>query len=314
MDQFKVDTGLCISINDIDSLTNKYLSTSSVISGVIKNIKNLSTEDKKQYVSIILDTRRGMEDQIKLLRNTIVNKVNMDISLTSMGEMGYLHPITLQINFLKSCFYGNGYEEFIINDIQSIDRNFTYLNIEDNHPCKEDHQSFFIDDNNLLCTQTSAVQSYIIEQKKQQAFKVFCINKVYRRDHSVRHSPMFHQVEIMSVDQNSNYSSMLKFIKNFLNVYFNREMEIRVRNSYFPFTYLSKEIDIKLNNKWLEVAGCGMIHPKIYQRFNIEPQTGFAMGFGIERLYMLKYNLTDIRYLYDVNKTNIYKLGQRYYL
>lgn len=225
-----------------------------------------------------------------------------------------MHPISLVIDEIIDIFTGMGFEVQEGPEIESDYYNFEALNIPEEHPAREMQDTFYISDGFLLRTHTSPVQIRVME-KNEPPLHVICPGKVYRRDSDITHSPMFHQVEGFVVDKDIHFGHLKGVLTEFLHRFYGENMAVRFRPSYFPFTEPSAEVDIQCvvcngkgcrvckNSGWLEVLGCGMIHPYLFSvvGYDKEIYSGFAFGLGVERLTMLKYAIDDIRLFYENN-------------
>ena len=186
-------------------------------------------------------------------------------------------------------------------EIESDYYNFDALNIPKHHPARADHDTFWFNPELLLRTQTSGVQIRTME-KKQPPIRIMAPGRVYRNDYDQTHTPMFHQIELLYVDKNANFTELKGLLHDFLRAFFEEDLQVRFRPSYFPFTEPSAEVDVMgKNGKWLEVLGCGMVHPNVLRNVGIDPNeySGFAVGMGVERLTMLRYNVTDLRAFFE---------------
>lgn len=221
----------------------------------------------------------------------------MEISISQGAE----HIIPCVINDIKRILTS---KQFTYIDAPELDTdwyNFTVLNIPENHPCRDAHQSFFCDNGKLLRTHTSNIESRVLVEYKEH-FSVFTIGRTYRRDDDATHTPMFHQLEMSICAKNNSIKELLNRIQWFLSEFFfegKQSVKIRLRPSYFPFTEPSYEIDMWFENKWLEIMGCGILHRNIFSNINQPFRQVMALGCGIERLTMLKYGIQDIRELYS---------------
>ena len=195
---------------------------------------------------------------------------------------------------------GAGYEVVDGEEIETDYYNFEALNIPAHHPARGMHDTFYFGDGSLLRTHTSPSQVHTMENQ-EPPIRVICPGRVYRRDSDLTHSPMFHQIEGLVVDQGISFSDLKGTIIEFLERFFERELEIRFRPSYFPFTEPSAEVDVMGKDGWLEVLGCGMVHPNVLSKSNIDPEkySGFAFGFGVDRLAMLMFEVRDLRLFFE---------------
>jgi phenylalanyl-tRNA synthetase alpha chain len=225
-------------------------------------------------------------------------------------DIGSLHPINQVKDFLMSMLADLGFQEVDGPEIESEEFNFDMLNIKKSHPARQMHDTFYIENkSHLLRTHTSPVQiRSMLETKPPLAFS--SAGKVYRKDDDATHLPMFHQVEGIYVDTDVTFANLKDLIHQILNNLFGKDVEIRFRPSYFPFTEPSAEVDIlSENGKWLEILGCGIVNPIVLKNCNIDSEkySGLAFGLGVERIAMLKYGVNDIREFY---KSNLDFLGQ----
>ena len=216
-----------------------------------------------------------------------------------------MHPITQVLENVIDIFEGYGFQTVEGPEVENNFYNFEALNIPENHPARDMQDTFYLDDNQLLRTHTSPMQVRIMENNNPP-IKIISPGKVYRCDSDVTHTPMFHQVEGLFVDENVSFANLKSILNNFCNDFFKKEIKTRFRPSYFPFTEPSAELDIEWENKngekkWMEVLGCGLVNPKVFESVNYDPNqySGFAFGMGIERLAMIKLGITDIRYFYQ---------------
>jgi phenylalanyl-tRNA synthetase alpha chain len=225
-------------------------------------------------------------------------------------EVGSLHPINQVKDFLLNMLADLGFQEVDGPEIESEEFNFDLLNIKKSHPARQMHDTFYVENkSHVLRTHTSPVQiRSMLETKPPLAFT--SAGKVYRKDDDATHLPMFHQVEGIYVDENVTFANLKDLIHKILHNLFGKDVEIRFRPSYFPFTEPSAEVDIlSVNGKWLEILGCGIVNPIVLKNCNIDPEkySGLAFGLGVERIAMLKYGVNDIREFY---KSNLDFLGQ----
>ncbi|CAL4042204.1 Phenylalanine--tRNA ligase alpha subunit [Buchnera aphidicola (Phyllaphis fagi)] len=304
---FKKAIDIIENINDLEALRVQYLGKKGHIQLEINKLKGISSENRKDFGKLINDIKKYIQKEIKIKKLyledlKIQNKIfleQIDISLPGRREdIGSMHPITQNIYYIESFFYKLGFD--IIHgglEIEDEFHNFEALNIPKYHPARNFQDTFWFDSVRLLRTQTSNMQIHIIKKKKLP-IKIIVPGKVYRKDCDQTHSPIFHQIEGLVIDKNINFSHLKWIINHFLNDFFNKNVKIRFRSSYFPFTTLSSEVDImQNNNSWLEILGCGMVHPNVLERFNIDSNiySGLAFGIGIERIIMLYYGVQDLR-------------------
>ena len=320
------------NLDNITNIRNRFLSKDSILFLEIKKILLLHQRRKKiigRVVTLLRDYIKNLIiRRIKSLQfiNTetgILFDKKIDVSLPGRSyKKGAMHPLSRNIKLLKDILKQNSFQHIDAPEIDSEWYNFTALNIKDNHPARALADTFYIDHSAfLLRTHTSNSQIRFM-QNNEPPIRIFSIGKVYRRDLDTTHSPMFHQLEVLVVSKIANIVELRTCIHNILCSFFSTsKLIMRFRSSYFPFTEPSFEVDILYNRnqvdhtnkeQWLEILGCGMINNEVLKNvgINSELYQGFALGFGIERLVMLKYNITDIRDFYngDVRWLDKYKL------
>ncbi|QCI16963.1 phenylalanine--tRNA ligase subunit alpha [Buchnera aphidicola (Aphis helianthi)] len=298
------------SIEILDGIKIKYLGKNGIFNNYIKKIKNFSFEEKKKY-SIILNTiKKKTISKIHIKKNELnklifekrIQKEKIDISLPGRYiKNGSIHPINYSISCIQHFFYKLGFESINGFEIEDEYHNFDALNIPKNHPARDNHDTFWLDKNRLLRTQTSTMQIRMMKSEKPPMRFIFP-GKVYRNDYDSTHTPMFHQVEGLIVEKNINFSNLKWIIYNFIYNFFNKKIPLRFRPSYFPFTTPSAEVDVMTDSKkWLEILGCGMVHPSVLKNVNINPEiySACAFGLGVERMTMLRYGISDIRSFFE---------------
>ena len=238
----------------------------------------------------------------------------IDVTLGGRGQdSGGLHPVTRTIERMEDFFGGIGFEVVEGPEIEDDYHNFEALNIPAHHPARAMHDTFYVDEHTVLRTHTSPVQVRVMENEAPP-LKIVCPGRVYRCDSDLTHTPMFHQLEGLLIDEESSFADLKGLIQDFLHAFFeNDQLSVRFRPSYFPFTEPSAEVDIQCVNcggdgcrvcshtGWIEVMGCGMVHPKVFEYSNIDTErySGFAFGMGVERLSMLKYGINDLRIYFE---------------
>jgi phenylalanyl-tRNA synthetase alpha chain len=185
-------------------------------------------------------------------------------------------------------------------NIEDDYHNFTALNIPENHPARQMHDTFYLNSGGVLRTHTSPVQIRAMEKGKPP-FRIFSMGRTYRSDSDMTHTPMFHQTEALYIDKNTNFGHLKWTVNEFVRQFFGKDFEMRFRPSFFPFTEPSAEVDIKWGERWLEIGGCGMVHANVLKNVGVDPKeySGFAFGMGIERMAMLKYNIPDLRQFFE---------------
>ena len=273
----------------------------------LKEMKNLDNDARadlnreNQTLRELFKTRQTEIENAVLMAG--LQKQKLDMSLNPMPEnIGTLHPLTHGLTEISGVLESFGYKMYTGPEIEDDWHNFTALNTPMHHPARDMQDTFFLSNGNVLRTQTSAIQIRAMETDGVP-IKMFGIGSTYRKEMDATHSPMFHQIEGLYIDENITMSDLIADVRAFLSRFFGIDnIELRIRPSFFPFTDPSIEIDMKWHgNKWLEIMGAGMVHPNVLRNCGIDPDMyqGFAFGFGWDRLVMLKYGLNDIRQFYD---------------
>ena len=297
------------SSEDLQKLKIKYLGKKGKITNLSKQLGKLDIKQRPKAGKKINEIKLLFEELNqsasqkieKKELETAISKEQIDVSLpVDSNHIGGLHPITRTIEKICSYFSAKGY---LIEDgpeIESEYYNFDALNIPQDHPARDMHDTFYLDSGKLLRTHTSPVQIHAIEKHKVP-LKILCPGKVYRSDSDPTHTPMFHQVEGLLIDENVNFGNLKKELIDFLNYFFEKNLQVRFRPSYFPFTEPSAEVDIMDKKGWLEIMGCGMVHPNVLEMSGIDSKkySGFAFGLGIERMAKLDFSINDMRVLFE---------------
>jgi len=294
---------------DLQDLKIKYLGKKGKISLLSKDLGKLPQSERPKAGKAINLLRIFFEEQSKVLSkeieqqeiNAILEKESIDISLPVASEnLGNLHPITKTIDKICQYFLSRGYSIEDGPEIESEYFNFDALNIPKDHPARDMHDTFYVGAETLLRTHTSPVQIRSI-LKSKAPLKIICPGKVYRSDADQTHTPMFHQIEGLLIDEKVNFGNLKQELTDFLNYFFGKKLKVRFRPSYFPFTEPSAEVDIMDKKGWLEIMGCGMVHPNVLIEAGVDPKkySGFAFGLGIERMAKLDYQMDDMRLLFE---------------
>lgn len=282
----------------------------SALTGWSKQMGRLDHDDKKMYGGWLHSVRsrinQALSDQQQQLEikalNAKLEAERIDITQPARGgTRGHLHPVTMITQRMQQYFVQAGFNVATGPEVESDYYNFEALNIPSHHPARAMHDTFYFDAHYLLRTHTSPVQ---IRTMKESAppIRIICPGRVYRNDSDQTHSPMFHQLEGLMVTESSTFAELKGLISEFLEAFFAKELTVRFRPSFFPFTEPSAEVDILDDNgKWLEVMGCGMVHPQVLTNCGIDSDkyTGFAFGMGIERFAMLYYGIDDLRLFFQ---------------
>jgi phenylalanyl-tRNA synthetase alpha chain len=306
----------------LDDVRVRYLGKSGVFTEQLKQLGKLPKEERpaagqeinkaKQALQQRIEARKGELEQAALTQRLAAERV--DVSLPGRGAgQGGLHPVTRTMRRIEEIFGGAGFRVAEGPEIEHDFYNFEALNIPAHHPARAMHDTFYFDDHLLLRTHTSPVQIRVM-QDAEPPLKVIAPGRVYRCDSDLTHTPMFHQVEGFMVDEQVTFADLKGVIIAFLQAFFERDdLAVRFRPSYFPFTEPSAEVDIQCvmcggegcrvcsKTGWLEVLGCGMIHPEVMRHVDIDSEkyTGYAFGMGVERLAMLRYGVNDLRLFFE---------------
>lgn len=288
----------------LTSLRNKYLARKGILPSIYAELVKLPVEHRKEVGLLLNEVKAQLENLIKhreLRAPKEERVVYPDISMPASGVgMGSLHPITLTLMQLESFFETQGFSCCdYTKELTTLYDNFDSLNILASHPSRSHSDTFYVGHNHVLRTHTSSAQQAILATCKPPS-RYLIPGNVYRRDSDTTHTPMFTQVEGLLLEPDWNYNHLLQLLRSFLLHFFGPQIELRVRPSYFPFTAPSAEIDIKQEDTWVEVLGCGVIHPKVLAHCKELPSgyQGLAFGMGVERLTCLKYGLKNLRTLY----------------
>lgn len=309
------------SLQELDAVRVRFLGKKGEITEQLKQLGGLSAEERpaagqfinraKEQVQNLLEARRVQLEQAEL--NAKLAAETLDVTLPGRGQTGGgLHPVTRTLQRIEHLFRQVGFEVAEGPEIESEFYNFEALNIPAEHPARAMHDTFYFPDGKLLRTHTSPVQIRVM-QERTPPLRVIAPGRVYRCDSDVTHTPMFHQVEGFMVDRDVSFADLKGMLNDFLQQFFERELAVRFRPSYFPFTEPSAEVDIACvicggdgcrvckHTGWLEVLGCGMIHPNVFAHVGIDNEryTGFAFGMGVERLTMLRYGVNDLRLFFE---------------
>ncbi len=304
---------------DIKQIKAKFLGKKGKVSELFKQMGGLGDEQKKEFGKNINKLKKYIEDsltdrqtQIKEIRKKeSLEKESIDVTLPARrGFLGSIHPITKTIIEIEDIFKSMGFDVETGYEIEYDRYNFEMLNIPKEHPARDMQDTFYINDNVLLRTHTSPTQIRVMENKKPPVMFI-SPGKVYRRDSDITHSPMFHQVEGLLIDKDIHFSDLKGVLSDFLRIFFG-DVPVRFRPSYFPFTEPSAEVDIGCiicggkgcrvcsNTGYLEVLGCGMVHPNVLKNVNYPDEyNGFAFGLGVERFAMLKYGIDNIKLFFE---------------
>lgn len=310
-----------LDIKSLEQIKIDYLGKKSSLSTLLRGLGELTPKERPLAGASINVAKKRITNEIERRQNEIVlieinsrlEKETLDITLPGRcSDKGSLHLVSQTIERIESFFTNIGFKVEKGPEIEDDYHNFEALNIPSHHPARAMHDTFYINQNNVLRTHTSPVQIRTMETQ-DPPLRIICPGKVYRCDSDLTHTPMFHQVEGLVLDKNISMANLKGIVIQFLNAFFEEDLPIRFRPSYFPFTEPSAEVDMQCANckgkgcrickdtGWLEVMGCGMVHTAVLSHCNIDPEkySGFAFGMGVERLSMLRYGVTDLRLFFE---------------
>ncbi len=308
------------TLEELDSVRVQYLGKKGSVSTQLKKLSDLDPSDRPRIGKEVNKLKKLVEHEIANKKNSLndekiksnIEDSSLDVTMPGRRTViGNKHPVSSTLNEIEKIFLNAG---FLVEDGPEIEdeyHNFTALNIPENHPARAMHDTFYFNAQYLLRTHTSPIQIRSMEQYGVP-IRVIAPGKVYRRDSDITHTPMFHQIEGLVIDKDINFTHLKGILHDFINTFFEDDMKLRFRPSYFPFTEPSAEVDLlSKDNQWLEILGCGMVHPKVLTNLGIDNEifNGYAFGMGVERLAMLKYGINDIRLFYenDLNFLNQFK-------
>jgi phenylalanyl-tRNA synthetase alpha chain len=311
-----------IDLKALDDSRVLFLGKKGELTDLLKGLGKLSKEERpvmgeaineaKVKIQNLIESRKVELEEVALQKRLLEERI--DVTLPGRNiEKGGLHPITQTLHHIQNIFAKAGFEIEIGPEIEDDFHNFSALNIPEHHPARAMHDTFYFDANTVLRTHTSPVQIRTLQRQKPPV-RVIAPGKVYRCDSDVTHTPMFHQVEGLIVDKEASFAQLKGLLIDFLRAYFEKDdLKVRFRPSYFPFTEPSAEADIECvicggdgcrvckKSGWLEVLGCGVVHPNVLSAVKIDPNefSGLAFGMGVERLAMLRYSVNDLRLFFE---------------
>jgi len=310
------------NLDALDQIRVDYLGKKGELTSLLKKLGQLPPDEKKTAGQDINNAKRDVQQAIELRKTELESEKlydrlvseRVDVTLPGRGQQaGGLHPVTRTMERIENIFSRLGFSVEQGPEIEDDFHNFEALNIPSHHPARAMHDTFYFDANTLLRTHTSPVQIRHMETSKPP-LRIIAPGRVYRCDSDLTHTPMFHQVEGLLVDENVSFADLMGTLADFLKQFFeNDDLQTRFRPSYFPFTEPSSEVDIQCvmckgegcrvcsHTGWLEVLGCGIVHPKVFNAVGIDAEkyTGYAFGMGVERLAMLRYGVNDLRLFFE---------------
>lgn len=309
------------NLASLDQVRVQYLGKKGGLTRLMQGLGKLAPEERREAGQIINTAKQAVQQSIETRRKILedlalaekLTSEAIDITLPGRGQQsGGLHPITRTLQRIETLFSGMGFEIAEGPEIEDDYHNFEALNIPPSHPARAMHDTFYFDEHTVLRTHTSPVQIRVMSDKKPP-LRVIAPGRVYRCDSDLTHTPMFHQVEGFLIDDKVSFADLKGILDEFLRAFFEKDFEVRFRPSYFPFTEPSAEVDIQCvmcggegcrvcsHTGWLEILGCGMVHPKVFAHVGIDSEiyTGFAFGMGVERLAMLRYGVNDLRLFFE---------------
>jgi phenylalanyl-tRNA synthetase alpha chain len=308
-------------LNQLDQVRVQYLGKKGLFTLQMKELGSLEPEQRRAAGLVINQAKDQFQEQLDIKKNTLetaelearLTSERVDVTMPGRGQaIAGLHPVTTTLRRIAKIFASVGFHVVEGPEIEDDYHNFEALNIPAHHPARAMHDTFYFDAHTVLRTHTSPVQIRVMESETPP-LKVIAPGRVYRCDSDITHTPMFHQVEGFLVDTDVSFADLKGVVYEFLRAFFEKDIQVRFRPSYFPFTEPSAEVDIECvmcngegcrvcsHTGWLEVMGCGMIHPEVFSSVNIDSEkyTGFAFGMGVERLAMLRYGINDLRLFFE---------------
>ncbi len=297
------------SRSDIDDIYRSFLGKKGEVNLLLKSLGSFPQEKRKEAGMLLNELKSDLEEAYLQITVSLSSKANqerlsnekIDTSLPGFqSRKGSVHPVSKTIKEICDFFEKMGFDVESGPEAEIDYYNFEALNVPEDHPAKDMHDTFYLNNAGLLRTHTSPVQIRTME-KRDAPHRIICPGKVYRKDSDLTHTPMFHQIEGLVVEEGASFSQLKGLLNDFLEDFFGEKVELRFRPSYFPFTEPSAEADIRWNKNWLEVLGCGMVHPNVLKGVGVDTKiySGFAFGLGVERMAMLKYDIPDLRAFFE---------------
>ncbi|GGY11533.1 phenylalanine--tRNA ligase subunit alpha [Paludibacterium paludis] len=297
-------------LNGLEQVKARYLGKSGALTELLKQLGKLPGDERKAAGALINEAKQAFETRHNACRDALnaalldaqLKAEALDVTLPGRGSAGGgLHPVILTLERIAELFRSMGFDVADGPEIETDFYNFQALNIPENHPARAMQDTFYVEGGDVLRTHTSPIQARFM-QNHEPPIKIIAPGRVYRVDSDATHSPMFHQMEGLWVEEGVSFADLKAVVTDFLRRFFEREdLQVRFRPSFFPFTEPSAEIDVLGDRGWLEVGGCGMVHPNVLKTAGIDPEryTGFAFGIGLDRFAMLRYGVNDLRLFFE---------------
>ncbi len=326
LEEIKVEAeknlGMAESLDQLNEIRVAVLGKKGALTEVLKSMKSVAPEDRPKVGQLVNDVRKELEEKLENVKEELEKKALeaklkaevIDVTLPAKhAKVGHKHPNTVALEEVEKIFTGLGYEVVEGPEVEFDYYNFEALNIPDGHPAKDEQDTFYITDSILLRTQTSGAQVHEMEKGKLP-IRMIAPGRVYRSDDvDATHSPVFHQIEGLVIDKNVTFADLKGTLVEFAKTLFGEDTKVKFRPHHFPFTEPSAEMDVSCfkcggkgcrfckNEGWIEILGCGMVHPHVLEMSNIDPNeyVGFAFGVGLERIALLKYEIDDMRLMYE---------------
>ena len=294
---------------ELDDIYRSFLGKKGEVNILLKSLGSLPQDKRKDAGLLLNKLKEELESLYTSSSQTLIAQANSErlskdsVDVTLPGFQSYkgsLHPVSQTIKEISDFFERMGFDIETGPEAEIDYYNFEALNVPEDHPAKDMHDTFYLSNSGLLRTHTSPVQIRTME-KSEPPHRIICPGKVYRKDSDLTHTPMFHQIEGLVVEKDASFAQLKGLLNDFLEDFFGEKVELRFRPSYFPFTEPSAEADIRWKNNWLEVLGCGMVHPNVLEGVGVDTKeySGFAFGLGVERMAMLKYDIPDLRAFFE---------------
>ena len=317
----EVAIGAAIDERTLDEVRVRFLGKKGELTALLKSLGQLDPAKRPKAGAAINEAKTNVQTLLGAKKKSLSSEQlavsltaeTVDVTLPGRGQsLGGLHPVTQAMVRIEEIFSGAGYSVVTGPEIESDYYNFEALNIPTHHPARAMHDTFYFGDGSVLRTHTSPAQVHTMESV-EPPIRIICPGRVYRRDSDLTHTPMFHQVEGLVIDRGIGFADLKGTVTEFVHRFFEKELEVRFRASYFPFTEPSAEVDVRCvhclgegcrvcsQKGWLEVMGCGLVHPNVLEMSGIDSEeySGFAFGFGCDRLAMLLYEVDDLRMFFE---------------